>query len=68
MEIEIYIGFGYGAGSWGIESVNVPDILRGKDDLINDYIGVWMDDPARKFDDNVAFWGIYHIPLQTEDE
>jgi hypothetical protein len=65
MEVEIYIGYGYNAGSWGTVYVTVPDILRGHKILINDFIDSWMSEHANDYKNEgefIAFWGIYNIP------
>lgn len=70
MEIEIYIGYGYGSGAWETEYVDVPDDLGEDLDSIEAFISNWIDEEDKKGNirDVVAFWGIYNIPPLIEDE
>jgi hypothetical protein len=70
MEVEIYIGFAYSGGSggdWTTDYITVPDLLYGKDDLINDYISRWIDENSKEYE-GLVFWGIYNIPPLEEEE
>lgn len=65
MLIEIYIGYGHGYGEWETDYIEIPDYSdKTIDELIDEYMYAHLDDYGYA----IAFWGLYNISEEEDEE